>query len=154
MKPLCLTDDVETRWDSVLMMCEKFTVMWDSVICELARSGALDQFIEPGLAITEEMIQQVKAMCSVLRHFASVTRLAGSKDFPTLSQVPHWLCKLRQHLEIDRAVDGEFVSQFKKLAIKSFDERTHEMLQTPSLALMCAALDPSQFSLPVTKPLG
>ena len=88
MKPLCLTANVETCWNSVLLMCEKFMVMWDSVICEFDRSGALDQFIGLGLAITEEMVQKVKAMCSVLSHFASVTQLAGSADFPSVTGAP------------------------------------------------------------------
>jgi hypothetical protein len=76
--------DVDTRWNSVLIMVTSFLRVWSDAIEPMIEEKLLNDYVTANQDISGEVIVRLQAMCTVLQHVASVTKLAGLRDFPAI----------------------------------------------------------------------
>ncbi len=150
-KPVKVSLDVVTRWDSVLTMVRSFLRVWSNGIEPMIKNKLLDKYISPELDIQQETLIRLEAMCRVLDNFSTITKLSGLKDFPTLVRVPRWIAELSNNLQ-PNYYDSVVMQEFKSLLLQALKLRTDSIVNTPSLHLTAAMLDPSDHELSYLPP--
>jgi hypothetical protein len=127
--------DVQTRWDSTLLMLRRLWELRAPVAAALADLGA-----KAPAPLAPDQLDLTKSLTEVLEPFAMSTEALSSEQKPTLSLLLPLITKLRRLEAAPGTAPG--VTQFVDLAGEELDRRWFHRREVMDLLRKCSLVDP------------
>ncbi len=91
-RPLCLIQDVATRWWSTFAMCERLLLLKLFILILLPANPQIPH-------LTDLQWKVIEALCALLRPFMIIQKFLEGQKYVTVSLIPYLIHKIRVHLE-------------------------------------------------------
>ena len=90
--PLCVIQDIVTRWWSTFSMCERLVVLKLYIMLLVGNNPQIP-------LVTESQWKIIETQVAVLQPFMTIQKMIEGQKYVNISLIPYLVCKVRDHLD-------------------------------------------------------